>query len=350
VRVVTSGGRATRLSRRMLVVVAGAVAALLALAAPAAAATSTVVISGAGQGAPASGVWLSGTAIDPATGGPVQHYWTSDHLLGLCRLDSTPVVALTHCVGVPTVKNTHLTVGPGPTLATRYVYTGDIGGGGAGTPGVKRFLYDPTQDLGQGLISSVSQLLSGATCNSLPGNLPQAVAMGPDNNLYVGLRKNNGLWRITNAAGALGTQVCTQIGQDFKQTAGLAFDGTNLWIVDQKSIALITDAAGACPGCGPGLVASSVQLYSGKGVSADPVNHVLYLDGVGSIDQLTGVDTIFFVTLSTYAPGRPCPTGVSVNTIGLVAGTVPVVMAGEDTSIGCAGLANAGQLTRITTP
>src|SRR5262249_42979279 len=60
----------------------------------------------AGVNTPQGGLVLAGTGINPATGNPFRHLWTSDALNGLCRLDPDVDTVASHSINLATCLNT----------------------------------------------------------------------------------------------------------------------------------------------------------------------------------------------------------------------------------------------------
>src|SRR5215470_13650258 len=177
---------------------------------------------------PASGVILQGTAISKFTGKPVRHLWYGDTSNGLCRVDpevDDPALVgpapgigyhfnvIQTCVG--TINKAAFT--PGQLAfdgSTNTIYTTDVG---RTTAGIIRLHYVPTGDSGQGTIDPVHvdslqgtqntrnavggcpQVKDPKTGNNVP-IVPDAAAIGPDGNLYVGSIRDGAIIRIIGPA------------------------------------------------------------------------------------------------------------------------------------------------------
>ena len=177
---------------------------------------------------PASGVILQGTAISKFTGQPVRHLWYGDTSNGLCRID--PEVDDPNLVGpapgigyhfnviqtcIGTINKAAFTPGQiAFDAATNTVYTTDIG---RTTAGIIRLHYIPTGDSGQGTIDPIhveslqgTQITRNATggCPQIADPktgtkvpiVPDAAAIGPDGNLYVGSIRDGAIIRILSPA------------------------------------------------------------------------------------------------------------------------------------------------------
>ncbi|MBZ5723602.1 MAG: DUF11 domain-containing protein [Acidobacteriia bacterium] len=172
--------------------------------------------------APASGLILTGTAISTITGKPVRHLWYGDPSNGLCRMDpevdavAPPVNGIglhqniiQTCVGAIQAK----AFAPGQLAfdgATNTIYTVDIG---RVATGILRLHYDPAGDAGRGTIDPihVDSLVGTQIGRNALGGCPQitdpktgakvplvpdATAIGPDGNLYVGNIRDGAIIRI----------------------------------------------------------------------------------------------------------------------------------------------------------
>jgi len=176
---------------------------------------------------PASGVILEGAA--PSTLSPtghVRHLWYGDSSNGLCRLDPELDQVIAEANGIGGHVNIIQTcVGaiqaaafvPGQMSydpATHAVYTVNIG---RQTAGIIRTFYDPSGDSGNGTMDPIRiQSLMGTTntrnaaggCAQISDPktgtkvpiVPDATALGPDGNLYVGSIRDGAIIRILSPA------------------------------------------------------------------------------------------------------------------------------------------------------
>ena len=137
---------------------------------------------------------------DPATGTTtkttVLDIWSSDHFLGLCRLDSQPgavhMIEPQTCVK-PGASAGQAVVETGRELpgGRQYVYLPDNSATGHG---IYRLTYDPAT----GLIDPASALLmpNGGAGGGIDRGRPFAVAIGRDGNLYTALGRNSGVYKF----------------------------------------------------------------------------------------------------------------------------------------------------------
>lgn len=150
-------------------------------------------------------------------------------------------------------------------------------------PGVLRMVMDPVT----GVIQSFTLLVPNA---GLAGNLPTAIALGPDGNLYVGFEKNGNVVRITNplidpSNDPTHLQVVQSVGTspNGRPIRGLAFVGPNLWVVTSDSLSVINNAvAKTClGGCNATVVADGFTGSDHVGITTDGINR-LYMSINGS--------------------------------------------------------------------
>jgi hypothetical protein len=151
---------------------------------------------------PIGGVILSGTAINPRTGNPYRHLWTSDQAgFGMCRFDpdvETPgphTININTClsfIGGTAFKPGQLAYDP----VSNDIYAVDLQ---VKTQGIFRLHYIPSADGGMGALDLLHQeVLGGANSGcSIPGNIPNSAVLGPDGNLYVGFKRSGDILRVT---------------------------------------------------------------------------------------------------------------------------------------------------------
>ena len=170
-----------------------------------------------------------GVTPNPAFGTclPVRHLWYGDAINGLCRVDpeidatlATPVngfgawnVNALACV----ISINKLALAPGQItmdVQNNLMYLSNNSRVGAG---IARVIYHPDGDNGQGMTDLINitsmigtqtgrnafggcpQLKDPKTGNPVP-QIPDAVAMGPDGNLYAGQIRDGAILRFINAA------------------------------------------------------------------------------------------------------------------------------------------------------
>lgn len=173
---------------------------------------------------PASGVILQGTAISAITGKPVRHLWYGDAVDGICRIDPEvddvipPTAGIGgHFTNVTTCFASISKPSPiGPLTfdaSTNTLYIANTIRNGLG---VVRIPYVPSGDNGQGSLDLVhatgligTQSTSGTggcaqvkdpKTSTLVPVTPDALALGPDGNLYVGDARDGAIIRIIGPA------------------------------------------------------------------------------------------------------------------------------------------------------
>lgn len=182
-------------------------ALLLVLAAGAASAQSPTEFA-TGVTSPGGGLVLSGTAINPATGQPYRHLWTSDQGgFGLCRLDPDVDTPGPHFINggtcMPIIDGVFFK--PGQFAfdpATNNIYAVDLQ---ANSRGIFRLHYIPSGSGGHGSVDPIhTEVLGGNQLGgrqTLPGcgiagNVPNSAVLGPDGNLYIGFKASGDILRV----------------------------------------------------------------------------------------------------------------------------------------------------------
>jgi hypothetical protein len=242
--------------------------------------------SGGGLTSPISGTWV-GLAPTSATPGRI---WTSDHQQGFCRLEpiknSNPpqwavagnpgdskacFPASNAGVNTPGVPDFQIPAGS-PQFGFAYVPFS------AGITGVSRLTIDYLKQE----ITKTETLETAAALGA--GNIgakytPIAVSLDSDGKLYVADNTGGVLVRITNPAGALGTQVIEQVGSNDhfgKFITGMAMKGTD-WYSSAGSFLNRQFNATTCNG---GCVATNLNINS-QAVGNDPNSQFIYWDVFG---------------------------------------------------------------------
>jgi hypothetical protein len=228
--------------------------------------TNTVQIIGTGITAPAGGYVLHGTALNASTGQPVRHLWVADGAAGLCRLDPDLDSPGPYAVNSASCLRTSSVLGGAMTYdATRnLLYFAD---NQKTSQGVLRISYLPAGDNGNGALdpSTLFDLggnqggatfAGGQTNCALPNNpgAPNAVALDPAGNLWVGFGKNAEILRINSPATATSANFggCAQFIQAAAFVAsnrvgtGLAWIGHDLWGANSQSAFFIHNADTTC--------------------------------------------------------------------------------------------------------
>lgn len=208
-----------------------------------------------GVGTPAGSVVLSGSAISPSTGRPYRHLWTADPVNGLCRMDPDLDTQSAHAVNPATCVTTIQGVALNPGAMTfdatlNDLYVLDAGG----KLGVFRLHFLPSADSGFGLLSTTQQEVLGGSitggklvggCN-IQLNAPQALALGPDENLYVGFSRTGSLMRIvapqTEPLPCTNVQANVASTPDARRDSALAWVGHTLFGVDNTTTFAIANA------------------------------------------------------------------------------------------------------------
>jgi hypothetical protein len=224
--------------------------------------------------APAGGQVLYGTAINPITNQPVRHLWVGDSAAGLCRMDPDLDSPAPYAISSATCLTGASVLGGAMALdaGNNRLYFVD----NQKLPqGVLRISYLPGGDSGQGLLDSSTlfdlagnqsgnTFAGGQTGCALPGNpgAPNAIALDPEGNLWVGFGKSAEIIRINNPGIASSTNfgTCAQFVQvaasvfNSRPGTGLAWIGHDLWGANSQTPFVIPHAdttclAGTNPAC-----------------------------------------------------------------------------------------------------
>lgn len=288
-----------------------------------------------GVTSPIGGLILAGTAINPNTGKPYRHLWTSDlGGFGLCRLDPDVDTSGPHTINpascLPFVAGVQFKPGE---LAydplTNDIYAVDLQ---ANTQGIFRLHYLPDGGGGHGAIDPLhTEVLGGSPTPveqqlpgcGIPGNVPDAAVLGPDGALYVGFKASGNILRInspqTEPLPCSNVQV---IGTtpDNRKDFGLGFIGHDLFGGDGLS-AWIMVGADVClkPGTGnTPCQATSIlvpQTASPSYVMTDQVYPALNGRNlfVGKPGSITLVDTLNLKVSLDYATGFQFLSGMALD-------------------------------------
>lgn len=318
--------------------------------------------------APTSGLILPGTNINPATGQHVRYLWYGDAgaVGGLCRVDpdvdSPGPHTLNTATCISTVNGAGFSVGPAaydPLDSNIYVTDTQ-----RASQGVFRMPYDPAADGGNGLISpaavELAGIVSGKVTNvgcpfSTSFVTPNALALGPDGNLYVGFKRGagGGIFRIKHPNLPVDTSNCGDTVQmisntiDHKVSNGLAFAGHDLYGSDSNGAFVIPNAdtcvAQTCPAQSFGTVGLPIAIASDQ-VYPALNGHNLYFASLTSVIWVGNLNGTGPMTLAS-------PFGGAGNTIAALAvdGSNPaneVVYFGDDPS--AVGTVDAGRIFSIS--
>ena len=152
-------------------------------------------------------------------------------------------------------------------------------------PGVYRFVIDPVTGQFPGL---GTLLVPNA---GLAGNLPTAVALGPDGDVYVGFEKNGNVVRIVNPLvdpnnDPNKTQIVQSVGTspNGRPIRGLAFRGPDLYVASSDSLSFIKNAvANTClGGCNAVAIQDGLMGQDHVGITSDGINRLyLCINGQG---------------------------------------------------------------------
>jgi hypothetical protein len=189
-------------------------------------------------------------------------------------------------------------------------------------PGISRVTIDPLT----GFLNWDYVLVPNA---GLPGNLPTAVALGPDGNLYVGFLKNNNVVRIVNplinpAEDTAKAQIVQAVGSvpGGRQILSLAFAGSDLYVAYDGGLAVIKNAvAPTCQGgCNPVPIQDGFLGTQHVGVTTDGLDRVyVAINGHG----------VWRYTISTGAMSPVSNGGADANT----GAAVPFVFVGGHSNL-----------------
>lgn len=200
-----------------------------------------------------------------------------------------------------------------------------------------------------------------AVNQGLAGNLPTAVALGPDGKLYVGFLRNGDIVRISNpqvveptSTFADQTQVVQKVGTapNGHPVRALAFVGADLYIAGSDSFSVIQNATSAqCTGgCNAVPVADGFGGAERVGLATDGINRIyIAVTGRGVVRYSIRSNSVTAVSSGGLSPTSESPvpyTFVGGHTNLLVLDRLGNLWIGDDTSGGTAN--NAGRLWYIS--
>jgi len=257
------------------------------------AATATLYTAG-------SNAWPQ-TPLDPQNpltepmGGAVMgnHFWVADALEGFYRLDADPAGAR-----LPDIDfNDLVAFGKMGQVAfdpiTSFAFVAESQspkGNGLGSQGVVALHFDAASDR--------IDLNRCAFSRELAGRKPDAVAIGPDGEAYIGFSTSGDIVRVdvrdfTNfnvgcAEFPEQTIGKTQFGG---RVASLAFIGSDLYIAGVDGLGVIHGATGCASGCTATQVPGSLFRVTHPGVASNGVDTLYYLvnNAVWSYSPATGI-------------------------------------------------------------
>jgi hypothetical protein len=240
--------------------------------------------------APVGGIILYGSNLNAVTGQPVRHLWVGDANFGICRMDPDLDTGMAALLANPTspspfaitisscpFKLNGLSVTGGPMVFdpnTNNIYLVDEQ---TNSEGIFRLGYLPAAENGEGGIdfNSVfsmagsitgSRFSGGTTGCAFPSDstagitpapltgTPNAAALAPDGNLWIGYKKTGAIVRINNPAtsSSTGFGTCNDFVQLVAATPsrgggnGMAFIGHDLWGADATGPFVIKNADTTC--------------------------------------------------------------------------------------------------------
>ena len=202
------------------------------------------------------------------------HWWVSDQLLGICRLDpqtiaGQPPFALTACNG--TAKSGgQIVVGDAPSTApagSKYVYVADAS---TRSVNVVRFLFNPGTNGAPGSLSSALVMrVTNVTAvgGGSGGGRPVALALAPNgSDLYVGYIKSGDVMEVIGAKTATnGTPVVARIGStsDGRGVNAFTMFGNDLYLAEAGGLGVskIADPSGVTrSACSPTALCTAAPL------------------------------------------------------------------------------------------
>lgn len=185
--------------------------------------------------------------------------WVSDIARGFCRIDAGAL-------------NPATCFAPGsgqPELRGNLVYVPDV----TGATGVWRLTMNA-------VTSTIDSSVELAPNGGLAGNLPQAVALGPDGKLYVSFTTTGDIRRITNPTGAVWTvESVGKAASGGGPVNSITFVNNDLYIADTGAIGMerISNAAACTGGC-KGIAMFGVLGIS-QGMTSDRARYLFMGNG-----------------------------------------------------------------------
>jgi len=339
------------------------VSAIIGLTAGAATGQTTIGFA-SGVGTPQSGIILSGTGINPATGQVFRHLWSADGANGLCRIDADIDSQLAHSINqatcVTTAQGVAFTAGSlAFDPATNNLYVMDTAANGLG---VIRLHYHPDGDSGHGLIDTVQQevlggLLTAGRRGTVCGiglNGPLSMTFGPDNNLYLGFKRSPNIMRVqspnTEPYPCSSIESNVAVSNDGRTAFGLSWIGHDLCGLDSRLAILIHNADQcltpqngniSCFATVPSILIGAPTVLASDQVYPAVSGQNLY---IGNTTTLTRFNTKTFLTTSTY--GGMNFSFISALAVDATNPVNPVLFVGDDPSNGA--VAGQGRWFEIT--
>jgi hypothetical protein len=306
-----------------------------------------------GVTSPGGGMVLSGTLINPATGTPYRHLWTSDQGgFGLCRIDPDVDTPGPHFENggtcMPFIDGVQFKPGQfafDPILND--IYAVDLQ---ANSRGIFRLHYLPSGGGGHGAVDPIhTEVLGGnqlASRQALPGcgiagNVPNSAVLGPDGNLYIGFKASGDILRViapqTEPLPCANVQVIGTTA-DGRKDFGLGFishdlfggDGLAAWVIPSADQCLTPQNGNtACHGTNILVAQTAVPSF----VMSDQLYPALNGRNlfVGNPGDVTLVDLATLQVTTGYATGFQFLSGMALD------GTNMNLYVADDPTEGIAG-------------
>jgi len=321
--------RTVRTLSRRLLAAAAALTAAAGLAGAATAATGSLYAVDITH--PASGVWLG------------SHLWLSDNLYRFCRLD--PSAATVDLFGMPKPTgvalpnqssaatcpygSTGVAVKPGQPdydPLSGYVYVPDRSS--KNSVGVARYAYDPATETMSGFGPLVFGDRGGqvlAPTQGLGGLRPDAVALGPDGNLYVGSLNTGDIKRINAPAGPVAAQTVQTIGKSSKggRVFGLRFIGPDLYLAEKNGLTVIRNATSpSCTGGCQAVLLPNASTVETNALASNGVDTLYYVQAGAVLRySIPAAQSVVYATTGVLTPDQ-VPTGFARWYVGDCIGTM----------------------------
>ncbi|HEY2236886.1 MAG TPA: IPT/TIG domain-containing protein [Candidatus Angelobacter sp.] len=223
---------------------------------------------------PRGGVWLANST--PATP-PGGHFWQTDGVLGICRVDplpgGNPPWQLTNCQATAKTASEPVVATPAATIrglpaGAQFIFVADAS---SKTVNVVRYVFDPsTERLSANLTIQVQNATSVG--GGAGGGRPVGLALGPNGtDLYVGYLKSGDIMKVPNATSITsGTPPVTKIGttSDGRGVNSILFLANNLYLAEigGAGLSVIPDPQGisrvACNSASPCRATTVTPTFS----------------------------------------------------------------------------------------
>jgi hypothetical protein len=238
-------------------------------------------------------------AIRTANGLGGTDVWVADNTLGFCRIDNGSINAAT-CLAqtsgqLEDDRSVAAAAGGG------FIYLTDTA-----TAGVRRVTMGISPVDSRSVIATTDQL-GGATNFGIAKFSPEAIALGPDGKLYVGVAKGGQVLRITAPAATLGSQRLELVGQQPQNTSNsFAFLGNDLFMVAFGIESRVANAP-SCNGACSGQVVFG-RLFARMAVVGDGTRYLWWGAGRAAVrfdGTTTSINEIY--SQSAFFPGVAIP-------------------------------------------